>query len=228
LLSRLRNFLRRRFNFHKDPRERIISFWEKDGADFNYFKAAEDPKWLAIFWSPDSLFLRLFKELDLTRVLEIASGAGRHSFQVVDQIGEAWLLDSSAGALELAQKKMEGNPHVHFVHHPSGLGLPPTLAEDSFTAVFSYDAMVHFEKETIEAYLKAAFRILKPGGKCLLHYSNYNLNPDGAFSDNPGWRNYMTQEIFTKYAVDAGFRVIESIVFTFTSPDSDAITLLEK
>ncbi|MET0637406.1 MAG: class I SAM-dependent methyltransferase [Chitinophagaceae bacterium] len=228
MISKVRNYLRVRFSMGRKGKERIISFWQKGGPDFNYFKAADDQQWIAIFWNTETVFYRLFSHLDLSRTLEIAAGAGRHSLQVINRIGELYLLDSSEGALNLARKKMEGRDHVHFIHHPSGTGLPASIPDASLTAVFSYDAMVHFEKETVASYISAAYRVLAPGGLCLFHYSNYSSNPTGDFSQNPGWRNYMTQEIFRSYVDDAGFELIETTIFEFSAPDSDAISLMRK
>ncbi|RYY63158.1 MAG: class I SAM-dependent methyltransferase [Chitinophagaceae bacterium] len=228
LFNKIKNKFLIRFTLGKDPAKRIIAFWKKNGPDFRYFESAEDPRWIDIFWKEESLFRRLFSRLDLTRTLEIACGAGRHSWQVRGQTGELYLLDSSAGALELARQKFAGTDHVHFIHHPSGNGLPDSITDNSFSSIFSYDAMVHFEKETVRSYLLASFRALRPGGLCLFHYSNYHANPAGPFSANPGWRNYLTQELFTQYFTEAGFTLIETHLTDFSAPQSDAVSLLLK
>lgn len=222
-------FIARRFALGKDPTKRIISFWEKGGPDFNYFEAAEDQQWIRMFWQPETVFNKLFSKLSLDAVLEIACGAGRHSFQVVEQVNQLYLLDSSAGAIELARAKFSKYHHVRFIHHPGGLGIPPSaIPAASLTAVFSFDAMVHFEKEAVLAYMRDAYDVLKPGGHCLLHYSNYDKNPGGKFSDNPGWRNYMTQEIFNSYVQEIGFTLLDTELIDFSGPASDAISLLKK
>lgn len=212
----------------KDPVKRIISFWKQGGADYDYYKAAEDPGWIEIFWAPASAFRALFDQLDISRTLEIACGTGRHSFQVRDRFDQLTLLDSSAAAINLAREKFRGFPNVTYIHHPSGTGLPESLPDNSFSTVFSYDAMVHFEQHTILSYMKGAARVLVPGGLCLLHYSNFQANPGGLFSDNPGWRNHMTQEIFNAMAADAGLEILDTRIFNFSSTDSDALSLLRK
>jgi len=88
--------------------------------------------------------------------------------------------------------------------------------------------MVHFEKETVESYIIDAYRVLKPGGQILIHYSNYDRNPSGVFTDNPGWRNYMSREVFMGFVARTGFDVIASEVIDFSAPASDALTLLRK
>ena len=228
MLTRLRHFLLIKFSLGRDPARRIISFWKKGGPDFGYFASAEDPRWLENFWQKGGLFRELFSRLDLSATLEIACGAGRHSWQVHEQFGQLYLLDSSEGALDLARKRFAGMAQVIFLHHPSGTGLPEAIPDRSLTAVFSYDAMVHFEKDTVRSYLLASSRVLRSGGQCLLHYSNYQSNPDGVFSDNPGWRNYMTPELFLRYVNEAGLILVETHLIDFSAPASDALSLLRK
>jgi SAM-dependent methyltransferase len=229
LIKRLKRFIAIRFPMHTNETQRIISFWEKGGADWDYYQSAEDQKWLKVFWNPQTIFYPLFQKLNLESVLEIACGTGRHSAQVIDSIKELYLLDSSAEALKLAKERFSGHPRVSYIHNKSGYGIPAGIINDeTLTAVFSYDAMVHFEKDSVHSYVIDSFRVLKPGGYALLHHSNYGKNPGGKFTDNPGWRNYMTQELFCTYAREAGFDVAHSEVFSFSAENSDCITLLKK
>jgi SAM-dependent methyltransferase len=229
LIKKLKRYIAIRFPIHKDETKRIISFWEKGGADWDYYQSAEDQKWLKVFWSPDSVFYPLFQKLDLHSVLEIACGTGRHSAQVIDQVKNLYLLDSSAEALKLAAERFANHPNVVCIHNKSGFGIPAARIKDHvLTSVFSYDAMVHFEKESVRSYVLDSYRVLKSGGLALLHHSNYDKNPGGKFTDNPGWRNYMTQDLFCSYAREAGFDVVHSQVFNFSTKDSDCITLLKK
>ncbi|HMI62593.1 MAG TPA: class I SAM-dependent methyltransferase, partial [Puia sp.] len=222
LLRKVKNAFLLRFPMEKNKTKRIISFWEKGGPDFGYFKAADQKGWVDTFWKKDSVFYSLFQQLNLESVLEIACGAGRHSLQVASRIQKLYLLDSSAGALEIAREKFNGYPQVTYLHNPEGLGIPREMLPDgSVSTVFSYDAMVHFEKECVDAYIKDSFRVLKPGGLALLHHSNYDKNPEGIFSSNPGWRNYMSWELFTQMAKASGFRIIESKTISYTSENSD-------
>ena len=227
--TKVRMYIKRKFAFGADPTKRIISFWQKGGADFNYFQAAENAEWLKMFWSDGSPFAQTFHQLDLRTTLELACGAGRHSFQGIDRIGELYLLDSSAGALDLAKDKFREYPNVRFIHNPDGLGIRAGLIPDgSLSAVFSYDAMVHFEKEVVFSYVRDCYRLLQPGGLCLLHYSNYQGNPGGKFTDNPGWRNYMSQELFVACAIDTGFTILHTSILDFSGPATDALTLMKK
>lgn len=212
-----------------DPTKRIMSFWEKGGVDFNYFEKADNKDWLNVFWNEHSVFYALFNQLNLERTLEIACGSGRHSAMVVDRIKTLYLLDSSRGALELARRRFSNNHNVHYILNPGGMGInSEALKNNSLTAIFSYDAMVHFEKRCVESYLKDSFIALQPGNLALFHHSNYDKNPKGEFTDNPGWRNYMNRELFKSMARKWGFEIVHSEIISVSCQDSDCITLLRK
>jgi SAM-dependent methyltransferase len=229
LIEKVKRYIAVKFGNSKNQTKRIISFWEKDGVDFEYFEKADSNEWLQVFWSADAMAKKLMNNLDKSSLLEIACGTGRHSFQLIDTVKNLYLLDSSAGALALARQRFRNYENVRYIHNPEGIGIAETaLANESVSAVFSYDAMVHFEKECVQSYIADSWRILKHGSYALFHHSNYSANPGGTFTQNPGWRNYMTQELFISYATTSGFSVVESHIFSFSCPDSDCLTLLVK
>jgi cyclopropane fatty-acyl-phospholipid synthase-like methyltransferase len=109
------------------------------------------------------------------------------------------------------------------------MGIKPSeMADEMMTAVFSYDAMVHFEPECVKQYVLDAYRVLKSGGKALLHQSNYAKNKNRVLSNNPGWRNYMSQELFAANAKETVFIVMYGKLISSVEPDSDCVTLLQK
>lgn len=207
---------------------KIIDLWTKEGLDFGYYQKAESADWLEGFWNKDSTFVSFFNELDLENTLEIACGAGRHSEQIIHRCKHLWLLDTSEAALEIAEKRLNQNKNFTIIFHPSGFGIPEIIADESLTAIFSYDAMVHFEYDCVMEYITDAYRKLKPDGKVLFHHSNYDKNPGGTIHENPSWRNFMSQGLFTHIAKRAGFKVLKSEVFSWTEKDTDCLTLLQK
>ena len=229
VIDKLRRYLAIKFPAEKDATKRIISFWEKGGPDFEYYKSAEQDDWMKVFWDEKSVFHPLFQQLNPQYLLEIACGAGRHSERVIDRVKELYLLDSSRAALNLAKERFASYGKVVYIHNESGFGIPGNIIKDaSLSAVFSYDAMVHFEKEAVESYIADSYKKLKPNGFALFHHSNYDKNPKGKFSDNPGWRNYMTKDLFIAMSKKCGFDVMHSEVFSFSCHNSDCITLLKK
>ncbi|HEY0060272.1 MAG TPA: class I SAM-dependent methyltransferase [Flavisolibacter sp.] len=229
LFDKVRRYIAIKFPTERNATRRIVAFWEKGGVDFEYYKSADQENWLAVFWDEKSVFYRLFQYLNTDHLLEIACGTGRHSAKVSAQVKTLYLLDSSRGALDLAKERFIKNNNVQYILNTEGLGIPQnTIEAESLTAVFSYDAMVHFEKEAVESYIRDSYSALGAGGYALFHHSNYDKNPQGRFTDNPGWRNYMTKDLFVSMAIKYGFEIVHSEILSFSSPDSDCITLLKK
>ncbi len=56
LLERLNRYVAINFSLNKDQTKRIISFWEKGGADFEYFQKAAQKEWMTVFWAKNSQF----------------------------------------------------------------------------------------------------------------------------------------------------------------------------
>lgn len=209
-------------------RNEIIDLWKtKDSEDYIYFTQGEMDNWLAAFWKEDSVFLKLFKQLNITRCAEIACGFGRHSSQIYNKCQELYLIDTSIDATNYARERFKSSPHVKVFLSYDGLSMPG-IADESLTSVFSYDAMVHFEPLTITAYLSEIARTLVQGGRALLHHSNYSGNPTGKIEDVEGARNYMTQSLFAHLCSRNNLTVISQEILDWSFKESDALSLIEK
>ncbi|MGA8353464.1 MAG: hypothetical protein WB698_04780, partial [Solirubrobacteraceae bacterium] len=67
------------------------------------------------------------------------------------------------------------------------------------------------------------------GGRGFCHHSNYSTNPGGDWQQNPEWRNFMSRELFTHYAVKAGLRIIRSDLVEWGNIAAlDCYTLFER
>jgi ubiquinone/menaquinone biosynthesis C-methylase UbiE len=191
-----------------------------------YYEQAESAEWLEPFWGSQSAFLRLFSRLNLDAVVDLACGRGRHTAQFIQRAGHVSLIDYNESNIAVCKSRFESAPNVSFFVN-SGNNIP--LDDCSQTALFSYDAMVHFEAADVIAYVQEAARILKSGGLALLHYSNYQENPTGSFQNNPAWRNFFSEKIMLHFSNRTGFKVIQSLVFDwFEAKQSDALILLQR
>ena len=107
-----------------------------------------------------------------------------------------------------------------FFYKTNGLAIPSGV-EVGVTFVYCFDAMVHFDKEVIGAYLKEVSRLMKPGAKGLIHHSQapecpktlpngFCSRPDQLGNDpaNPHQRNANSKEEFAKMAREAGLEII--------------------
>jgi ubiquinone/menaquinone biosynthesis C-methylase UbiE len=194
-------------------------------ANSKYYARAEE--WTHVFWGPKTHFRRLFDRLDLTSVVELACGHGRHAAQTAVRAGHLTLIDIFEANLAACRERLAGAANVDYILG-CGLDFQP-LPDNSITAIYCYDAMVHFAPSMVEAYLLDAARVLKPGGMALFHHSNYPAPLERHYGQNPNARNHMTAALFAHYAENAGLTVVESIIIPWGKvADLDCLTLLRK
>ena len=192
-----------------------------------YYELAETS--LFPFWTEGHPFLRLFRMLDLATLIDLACGYGRHAAHIVRhyRFGHLTLVDFNRPNIDFCRQRFAGDSRVSFLVN-SGSDLEP-LAADAYSAVFCYDAMVHFEYDDVFSYLAEIARVLRPGGRALLHHSNNDKFPGARYSDNPHWRNFMSAPLFRHVAMRNGFAIVEQQVIDWGRESRlDCVTLLEK
>jgi len=189
----------------------------------SYYATAE--RYLDVFWGEGTVFKRLFDRLDLQAVLELACGHGRHAERVAPLAGHLTLMDVHEENIAVCRTRLARFPDVK-CHVNNGYDFRP-VPDRSLTAIFCYDAMVHFSPDLVESYLHDTVRVLRPGGLALYHHSNYPAPLDRPYGENPHARNHMTQALFREYASAAGLRIVESQVIDWGyDPSLDCVTLL--
>lgn len=205
----------------------VIDMWRTASSwDFGYFEKVEGL--VDGFWNGDSVFRRRFNELDTRNLLEIACGAGRHVAQVVAHgipFEQYIAVDTSIDAIGLARDRFSADSRVRCLHLTESSNLS-MLEDNSVTGAFSYDAMVHFEIDTVWNYLRELRRVLVVGAKALLHHSNFTGNPEGVFTSSPGWRNYMSEDLMKHVASRSGLHVLSMDLMDWAAPSSDALTVM--
>lgn len=202
---------------------RIVSQpWESSA----YYEHAEKFTWR--WWSDSTRpFRRMFDRLDPSHTLELACGYGRHSEIVASLTSDLVLMDVLPQNIEFCRTRLATQKGVTF-HVNNGFDFQP-VGSDSITALFCYDAMVHFSPDIVQSYLRDANRILKSGGMALLHHSNYDGPVSEHYGLHPHARNYMPRAMFQKFALDAGLVILESETFAWGDvKDLDCLTLLQK
>lgn len=190
-----------------------------------YYEQAET--FTHVFWGEHTIFRRLFGKLDLAAVLELACGHGRHAERIAEQCGHLHLMDIHAENIDFCRARLSRFSNIAY-HLNNGFDYQP-IATGSLTAIFCYDAMVHFSPDLVQSYLADTARVLKPGGKALFHHSNYPAPRDRHYGQNPHARNHMTRELFQTCATAAGLSVEESVVIPWgLDPDLDCVTLVAR
>ena len=148
---------------------------KRDWSSAPYYELAEKSLWP--FWSEGAPFMRLFNTLDVTNVVELGCGHGRHAAYIREHhsFSHMVLVDINQSNIEVCRQRFCGDNRFTYLAN-SGSDLAP-LSSGGYSAVFCYDAMVHFEYDDVFAYIKEIYRILGPNGKALLHHSNNDKNP---------------------------------------------------
>jgi ubiquinone/menaquinone biosynthesis C-methylase UbiE len=200
---------------------------KQDWSQAPYYDLAEQSLWP--FWSDDRPILRMFNTLDLTSVVELACGHGRHAAYVQSnyRFGQLTLVDINEPNIAFCRERFAADARFSYLVN-SGADLAP-LPSSGYTALFCYDAMVHFEYDDVFRYLQEICRILRPSGRALLHHSNYDRSPGTRYSENPHWRNFMSARLFAHAAMRIGFQLVEQQLLDWADePELDGVTLLEK
>jgi ubiquinone/menaquinone biosynthesis C-methylase UbiE len=190
-----------------------------------YYEDAE--KWTHLFWGSQTEFRKMFDQLDLASVIELACGHGRHAERIKDIVEQLILIDIVEENLLYCQRRLGTESKLTYIKG-DGITFHPVVS-DSVTAIFCYDAMVHFSPEMVESYLRDSARVLKPGGMALFHHSNYPASLEKHYGQNPLARNHMTVGLFGKMAQDVGLRVEAFKTIKWGNyEDLDAISLVRR
>jgi SAM-dependent methyltransferase len=205
----------------------------RDWKSTDYYNKAESDAWTDPFWKPGTQFRRLFEKLDTTSTVELACGHGRHSVRLLSTKGDQTALQSLV-LLDVVEdnvlhcRRRFSDVSGVSVHTNSGYDFHP-VEDGSVSAIFCFDAMVHFEYDAVFSYLQDASRILRHGGRALFHHSNLDKYPGSEYRNNPHWRNFMSKNLFAHAATRSGLRVLEQVTIDWDeSQNLDCLTLVEK
>lgn len=192
-----------------------------------WFDDAEQKEAVDIFWSDNSKFYQHFKRLDLSNVIELACGHGRHVPYYIDSAEKVTLVDILEENMEICKERFKDYDKIEYYQN-NGYNLE-RLPDDNYTALFTYDSMVHFELMDIYEYLKDIYRVLLEGGYALFHHSNYASDYKTNFTNSPHARCFMSKDIFAYLAYRTGFKVVDqSVIDWYGTKGLDCITLLKK
>ena len=193
----------------------------KQNAYYDEAEASLETQWPGLIWP-------LIEDCDFAAVVELAPGHGRNSEKLRHLATTLYLVDINQENVDFLKHRFREATNIVYVRN-DGVSLE-AIPDKSATFVYCFDAMVHFDSDVVRAYLREFHRVLRSGGRCFCHYSNYTGNPTGSYRDHPGARNFMSRELFEHYAWKEGLKPIVSQLVVWTQDEGgvDAITLLEK
>jgi SAM-dependent methyltransferase len=180
-----------------------------------------DRDWDTLIWP-----LLTPHRVDLSSTMELACGYGRNSRKLLQAgANKLTLVDANAENIEYCRQHIKPLGDVTLVQN-NGIDLS-NLPNDSFSFVYTFDFMVHFDLELVISYIVEFSRVLKPGGTAFIHHSNYTGAPDSDFRQNPHWRNFMSKSIIRYLGRRNSFEVVEERLIPWGNiPYLDCLSLL--
>jgi len=138
--------------------------WTSAGDEWSGPWGGSEPQW----WG--ALLPRIHAFVPAGTILELGPGQGRWSRFLKDLAGELVLVDVAEHCLQACRARFAGAGNVSY-HLGDGASLP-FLADASVDFAFSFDSLVHAERDVLEGYTRELARVLKPDGVAFLHHSN--------------------------------------------------------
>ncbi|MEZ0387438.1 MAG: class I SAM-dependent methyltransferase [Verrucomicrobium sp.] len=159
-------------------------------------------------------------------VVEIGPGAGRWTGELLKKCSSYQGLDISATCVEVCTGKFGSDPKFK-IGLTDGNSLPG-VTDGTVDLVWSFDVFVHINSADVGAYLKEIARVLKPGGRAVLHHGS-------AGGAHGGWRSDLTTGRLNEMARSHGLEVKSQIdgwqdgaTFHAAGLYEDLISTLEK
>ncbi len=140
----------------KERKETKYNHWTR-GLPKNQIQLAFRNHWV--------LFKTILEDRPRETCLEVGGGRGSLSSYFADSGFKCTLLDTSQSILDSAKKVFENNGHSATFIEGNAMSMP--FEDNSFDVVTSIGLFEHFED--IETPLKEQWRVLKPGGTCLIY-----------------------------------------------------------
>lgn len=165
-----------------------------------------------------TIYPRIQSFIPTNNILEIAPGHGRVTQYLHKLCQKLIIVDLTEKCIDACKNRFENVPNIsYFVNDGKSLEMIP---DNSIDFVFSWDSLVHAEKDVFEAYLKEISKKLTPDGVGFIHHSNMAEYMDTKTSsltvENKHWRaSSMSAKLFEKYCDDAGLQCIHQEIINW-------------
>lgn len=190
---------------------------------------------------------------ETTTALEIAPGHGRWSKVLADHVDKLILLDISPSCIDHCKEMLADKSHVDF-HVNDGKTLA-AIPDQSIDFVWSFDSFVHMDKPTTASYISEISRVLKTGGKAIIHHPGrsqaflwlgfvrhwgeigkqlYKMISMRRITDHDGWRANISAKTIRHLALKNRLKVTDQLQFWDYEKKigvprfNDRITIFEK
>ena len=205
--------------------------WSEGGDEWSFPWGGTEGLW---WWV---LYPRIRDYLNVKTILELAPGYGRIARYLKNYCEKLILVDLSPNCIEACKKKFHTDTNIEY-HVNDGYSLD-MLVDNSIDFVFSFDALVHVEKDVMESYIKFLGKKLSKNGVGFIQHSNvgsfskigdYAFSPRPPFAVRKQWRGRtMSAELFREYSKNSGVNVINQELLNWGSSHlNDSFTLFTR
>ena len=120
-------------------------------------------------------------------LIEIGPGAGRWTAVLQSRARTLTLVDISPACLDICRQQFVGAANMRYVLSSGSnlVGVP----DESIDFIWSFDVFVHISPVDTEGYLREFRRVLRPGGRVVIHHAKRGRSEGG-------FRSSMTAELF--------------------------------
>jgi len=143
--------------------------WERNGNNWSFhaeFCGQPYERWRQ---SVVETFIEPYLGPDID-VLEIAPGQGRWTEYIVGNSASLTLVDLNQSCIEVCRERFGSQPELTFITN-DGRSLP--VADESMDLIWSFGGFVHFDPRDVDAYLGEFRRVLRPGGRFVIHHTGW-------------------------------------------------------
>jgi SAM-dependent methyltransferase len=197
--------------------------WPAGGEDWSQPWGGSEAQWFG------SLYPRLHRLIPARRILEIAPGFGRWTRFLVPACETYLGIDLAEACVVECRRRFAAASHARFVAND---GYSLQHAQDgAFDLIFSFDSLVHADRDVLESYVPQMLRKLAPGGAVFIHHSNLAaiIGPDGVRPDGlaENGRSRTVSAAIVADTIDAaGGRVLvqEAVNWVFNMALTDVFT----
>jgi ubiquinone/menaquinone biosynthesis C-methylase UbiE len=154
-------------------------------------------------------------------VLEVGPGGGRWTDLLQRRAGRLIVVDVAERSIALCRQRFQGCSHIEYL---LGDGRTIDVPDNSIDVIWSFDVFVHINPPDARAYFGEFRRILKPGGRAMIHHAGPPLQ---GYRRRPGWRSDLTDTMIRDFVEENKLKLVSQLNSVLVNED-DTITVFEK
>ncbi|MEM8964271.1 MAG: class I SAM-dependent methyltransferase, partial [Acidobacteriota bacterium] len=199
--------------------------WSREGNEWSDNWGETEVLWTADLWP------RIRAQVPARNVLEIAPGYGRFTHYLKDLCDRLVIVDLLDVCIDACKERFADEKHIEYwVNDGKSLSF---VDDRSIDFAFSFDSLVHVERDVITAYITELGRLLADEGRAFLHHSNLAAlsDEDGNLPfENKHWRAATVSADLVRELADAnGLSCVRQELVTWDQPFlTDCFTLLTR